>query len=87
MSLLWLGARCSLMRSVIYDRSDLGQVWDPLEWFLFDTPPPCPVLPHPTLGSVSWVRLGVGPSRVDITCLHLLANQSQMPVPFPKCAR
>jgi hypothetical protein len=39
-SLLWLGARCSLMWSVIYDRSVLGQVWDPLKWFLFDTPAP-----------------------------------------------
>jgi hypothetical protein len=40
MSLLWLGARRSLMRSVIYDGSILGHAWDLLEWFPFDTPGP-----------------------------------------------
>jgi hypothetical protein len=41
-----------LMRRVIYDESVLGQEWDPLEWFPFSTPAPCPFPPCPTLGSV-----------------------------------
>jgi hypothetical protein len=40
-SLMWLGARRSLIWSINYDGSVLGQMWDPLEWwFSFATPGP-----------------------------------------------
>jgi hypothetical protein len=39
-----------LMRTIIYDGSVLGQTWDPLEWFPFNTPVPLSGSATPDLG-------------------------------------
>lgn len=51
-------ARCQalLMRPVIYGGSVWGRAWDPLEWFLSDTPDPLSgsATPDPGLSAVGF---------------------------------
>lgn len=45
------------MMSIIYDESVLGQAWDPVEWFPFDTSSPLSgsTMPNDRLGAAGFV--------------------------------
>jgi hypothetical protein len=75
------------MQTITYDESFLSYARDLLEWFPFSILDPCLVLSALPQTRCRTTRLGAGSSKVDVTFLFQLTDETQMLEAFPQCTR